>query len=180
MTDRLLQLRNEQVDLLKRELEAAILRIQYYRKRYPAINECEFGYFLDASSNEGLEDSGGFVRPNYRMWPLGRVFAGSTYIYEDIDYSRWRAQGDSDKIGTDTYGLALSDPAHATYHNSTPWIGKVSVEKLVDNSSFALDAIITITDALKQHFETEEAFREIVKEFTDSFVHRAASKFVLN
>ena len=67
MSDRLTQMRHDEVARLRDELAKAIERIKHYRAAYPAINELDFGYYLDGSTREGLEDHGGFARPTYRM-----------------------------------------------------------------------------------------------------------------
>lgn len=176
MSDRLTQMRQGEVARLRDELAKAIERIKHYRATHPAVNELYSGYYLDGSTREGLEDWGGSDCPTYRMWRIGDIFGRSLLIYEDIDREVWSVWNSDAGIGIDSYGLALTDPAHGTYHNATLWIGKVDLDEIGGDSSVSLDTIVWMSDLLSRFFSSEAAFREAVDELTSRFVHKAQSK----
>lgn len=180
MSDRLKQMRKDEVARLSDELAKAIERIKHYRIVHPAINELDCGYYLDGSTREGLEDGGGFSRPTYRMWHIGSIFGRDLVIYEDIDWEAWDVWSSDAGIGIDSYGLALSDSGHTTYHNETLWIGKVDLDMIGEDTATSLDTIVWMSDSLARFFSDEVAFREVVDEFTSRFVHEAQSKLALS
>lgn len=180
MSDRLAQMRQDEVARLNKELDLAIERIRHYRATYPAINELDSGYYVDGSNRHGLEDSGGFAGPTYRMWDISSIFGRELVIFENIEWDRWSMWESNSDIGNDIYGLALSDPNHATYHNSTLWVGRVDLEQLAADASMTLDTIVWMTDSLTRFFSDEAAFRDTVDSFLAQFNHSAKGQLVFS
>lgn len=173
MDKRLEKLRRRETERLKRELGAAVERVRHYRAKYPAINQNDWGYYLDGSQRRDF-GSTGVATLDYRMWEVGSLFGRRLYLYEEVAPGTKAAVDDCALYGTDTYGLAVDDPERFTYGGLHDGIATIDLETLVEGADYTLDAIVWMSGALGRLFPTDKAFQRAVKTFTKEFVHQAA------
>lgn len=172
------ELHTQEAARFLKELDKAAERILQARAETPALEVCEWSAYIDGSTRYGLSDHGGYVRPTYHMWQIGKIFDRSIYIYEEASHSVWaanltRANQEHEDLGT--FQFAVSDPSVVTFGSSDPFIRHVAREDFgALPRTWTIDNLVTFT-ALLERFYTPDDLKRRIEQFLSVRVHVAES-----
>jgi hypothetical protein len=158
-------LKLKELDELKRQRTLAVERLKQYLEHHPVMKVLQYGEYPDGSIREEINDMGGTVSPSFHVWRVGRAEKRDVYIYEDINWSVYSANPMFHKVedlDVGTYGLAVSNPVVAMYHNQGLYIGSVDDEDL-DKIDWSLELVIEITDLLMAFYTPEDTTHRMHK-----------------
>lgn len=183
MTQRLLALREAEVQKLSGALAGAGQRITYYRGQYPVLDDRDVGRFLDGSATLTFGASLPQIF-SYRMWGVGEVDRRTVLIYElaPDNLDEFAANTGAYKQHAPlkgTYALAIQGLNYPKTDARYTGILRIPLEGLAADTTYSLDYLVQMTDLLGEFFASPAAFKAEVERFTSEFDHESESKLVL-